>query len=121
MAQTWPTKTVKVLVGFPAGSSPDVLARIVAEDLSKKYKQPFIVENRPGAGGLIALKQMIQNNDDHQFVVSPNGPLTTAPLLYKSFSINPSKDYQAVGLLARSPLVFLWWPAAQFTKIWVIS
>ena len=95
------------IVGFSAGSSPDALARLICDDLTKKYKQPFIVENRLGAGGLIALKQMIQTADDHQLVVSTNGPLTTSPLLYKSFAINAEKDYQVVGLLASSPLVFV--------------
>jgi tripartite-type tricarboxylate transporter receptor subunit TctC len=106
-ADTWPSRTVKVLVGFPAGSSPDLLARMLAEELAKKYKQPFIVENRPGAGGMIALKQMVQAEDDHLLVVSPNGPLTTSPLLYKSITIDSSKDYQALSLVASSPLVFV--------------
>jgi tripartite-type tricarboxylate transporter receptor subunit TctC len=106
-AEGWPTKTVKILVGFPSGSSPDILARLLSDELSKKYKQPFIVENRPGAGGLIALKQMVQANDDHLLLVSPNGPLTTSPLLYKSMDIGSRKDYQPISFLASSPLVFV--------------
>jgi tripartite-type tricarboxylate transporter receptor subunit TctC len=107
MSDSWPSRTVKVLVGFPSGSSPDLLARMLAEDLAKKYKQPFIVENRPGAGGMIALKQMAQSDDDHVLVVSPNGPLTTSPLLYKSIAIDRNKDYQPLSLVASSPLVFV--------------
>jgi tripartite-type tricarboxylate transporter receptor subunit TctC len=107
LANTWPSRTVKVLVGFPAGSSPDLLARLLTEELSKKYKQPFIVENRPGAGGMIALKQMAQTDDDHLLVVSPNGPLTTSPMLYKSIVIDSNKDYQALSLVASSPLVLV--------------
>jgi tripartite-type tricarboxylate transporter receptor subunit TctC len=106
-SETWPSRTVKVLIGFPAGSSPDLLGRLLSEELAKKYKQPFIVENRPGAGGMIALKQMVQSDDDHTLVVSPNGPLTTSPLLYKSIVIDAKKDYQAVSLVASSPLVFV--------------
>lgn len=106
-ANSWPSRTVKVLVGFPAGSSPDLLARLLTEELAKKYKQPFIVENRPGAGGMIALKQMAQADDDHLLVVSPNGPLTTSPMLYKSIVIDSTKDYQALSLVASSPLVLV--------------
>src|SRR5689334_20877436 len=64
-ASGWPTKTVRILVGFPAGSSPDLAARVLSEALGKVLGQAVIVENKPGASGNIAAQQVAQAQDDH--------------------------------------------------------
>lgn len=106
MAQDWPTGPVHIFVGFPAGSSPDTIARLVAEPLAEALGQPVIVENRPGAGGVIAVQQMLaRGNDDYSFGININGPLTTAPRLIPDLGYDPVADIAPVGLIATSPLV----------------
>ena len=104
MAQEWPTGPVHLFVGFPAGSSPDTIARLVAEPLSEALGQPVVVENRPGAGGVIGVQQMLAGGDD-SFGVTINGPLTTAPRLIADLGYDPQTDIAPVGLIATSPLV----------------
>lgn len=105
-AQEWPTGPVHVFVGFPAGSSPDLLARIITEPLSQKLGQPVVVENKPGAGGVIGVQQMLAAaKDGHSFGTTINGPLTTAGRLMPDLGYDVAKDIQPVSLLATSPLV----------------
>ncbi len=105
-AQEWPTGPVHVYVGFPAGSSPDLLARIITEPLSEKLGQPVVVENKPGAGGVIGIQQMLANaKDGHAFGTSINGPLTTSARLVPDLGYDVAKDIAPVALMATSPLV----------------
>ena len=62
---TGPTKPVKILVGFPGGSTPDIVARALADTLSKTWGQPVVVDNRPGASGNVAADAVAKSNDDH--------------------------------------------------------
>src|SRR5436305_4197203 len=64
-AANWPTRTVRLLVGFPAGSTPDLVARTIADPLSKALGQTVIVENRPGAAGNIAADVVAKSTDGH--------------------------------------------------------
>ena len=102
----WPTAPVHVYVGFPAGSSPDVLARIISEPLAERLGQPVIVENRPGESGMIGIQQMLAAaSDGHAFGVTTNGPLTTGPRLAGDTSFDVGADIVPVTLIATSPLV----------------
>lgn len=104
-AQDWPTAPVHIFVGFPAGSSPDTIARLVAEPLAAALGQPVVVENKPGAGGVIGVQQMLAQRDkDYNFGITINGPLTTAERLIPDLGYNPD-DIAPVGLIATSPLV----------------
>ncbi|AZY92263.1 tripartite tricarboxylate transporter substrate binding protein [Paracoccus sp. Arc7-R13] len=103
-AQDWPTGPVHIFVGFPAGSSPDTIARIVAEPLAEALGQPVVVENRPGAGGVIGVQQMLARGGD-SFGITINGPLTTAQRLIPDLGYDPVADLAPVGLIATSPLV----------------
>lgn len=104
MAQDWPTGPVHIFVGFPAGSSPDTIARLVADPLAEALGKPVVVENRPGAGGVIAVQQMLARGGD-SFGININGPLTTAPRLIPDLGYDPAADIAPVGLIATSPLV----------------
>lgn len=105
-AQDWPTGPLHVYVGFPAGSSPDTIARLIAEPLAKELGQPVIVENKPGAGGVIGVQQMLaQNKDGHSFGVTINGPLTTSQRLIDDIGYDATTDIAPVALIATSPLV----------------
>ena len=105
-AQTpWPSKPLKMLVGFPAGSSPDLMARLIAEPLSQALGQPVVVENKVGAGGNIAANQVARATDDHTIGLMINGNLTIAKVLNPATLYDPLKDLAPVSLLAVAPLV----------------
>ena len=105
-AQEWPTGPVHVYVGFPAGSSPALLARIITEPLAEKLGQPVVVENKPGAGGVIGIQQMLANAEGgHAIGTSINWPLTTSPRLVPDLGYDVAKVIAPVTLVATSPLV----------------
>ena len=101
----WPTKPVKILVGFPAGSSPDLVARTLAEPLSRALGQPVIVDNRPGAGGNIAADMVAKSTDGHTIGVMINGHLTIAKLLNPKTPFDPARDLAPLSLIGTAPLV----------------
>jgi tripartite-type tricarboxylate transporter receptor subunit TctC len=103
----WPSKPVKIMVGFPGGSTPDLAARALADVLAKSLGQPVVVENRPGASGNIAADQVSKASDDHTLGVVINGNLTSARLLNPSLPYDPAKDFSFVSLLATAPLVLV--------------
>ena len=104
---TWPSGPLHVYVGFPAGSSPDTLARIITEPLAERLGQPVVIENRPGAGGVIGIQQMLANagDDGLTFGTTINGPLTTASRMMGDTGFDVDSDIEPVTLIATSPLV----------------
>lgn len=104
-AADWPSKPLKILVGFPAGTSPDLLARTLAEPLAKALGQPVVVENRPGAGGNIAADLVAKATDGHTIGVMINGNLTIARLLNPKTPYDPATDLAPISLVATAPLV----------------
>lgn len=105
-AQTFPVRTVRIVLPQPAGTGPDVLARTLAEELAKDFKQPVVVENRPGANGSLAASYTIsQPADGHTVFLAGVSNMSWNPYLYKSLSYNPARDLMGVALLANSPFV----------------
>ena len=104
-AAPWPTKPLKIMVGFPGGTSPDLVARAFAEPLSKALGQPVVIENRPGAGGNIAADLVAKSTDDHTIGVMINGNLTIAKLLNPATPYDPAKDLAPISLIGTAPLV----------------
>ena len=100
-----PTKTVRLIVGFPAGSSPDLTARTIAEPLSKALGQPVIVENRVGAGGNIGADAVAKATDNHTIGLMINGNMTIAKLLNPAVPYDPLKDLAPISLIGTAPLV----------------
>ena len=103
----WPSTPLHLIVGFPAGSSPDLTARALAEPLEKALGQPIIVENRVGAGGNIAAEYVARATDGHTFSVMINGNMTIAKLLNPHVRYDPLKDLQPVSLIGVAPLVLV--------------
>ena len=104
-AADWmPTRAVKLVVPFAPGGQPDVVARALAEPLSKALGQPVIVENRPGAGGNIAAEAVAKSPPDgHTLLMGTNGPLAVSPALYRNLPYDPQKDLAPVTLVGTSP------------------
>lgn len=90
----WPGRPVKVLVGMPPGSATDVMARLVAQILTDKLGQSFFVENKPGAGGLIAAGLAAKAEPDgYTLLMSSSGPLAVSPSLYAKIPYDPIRDF----------------------------
>ena len=106
-AQTWPPKTVRILVPFGAGSTPDIVARVVADGLSKKYPgSAFVVENKPGASGNIATDAVAKAAPDGATIgVSIGGPLAINTLLFSKLPYDPRKDIAPITQLVTQPSV----------------
>lgn len=104
---SWPNRAVRILVGFPGGSTPDIAARILAEGLARIWGQPVVVEARTGAGGNLAADAVARATDDHTLGVVINGNLSTAKLLRPKLGYDPVKDLIPLCLLATAPLVLV--------------
>jgi tripartite-type tricarboxylate transporter receptor subunit TctC len=108
LAQTWPSRPIKLVVPFPPGSSPDIIARLLAEPLGQALKETVIVDNRPGAGGNVGTGAVAKAEaDGYTFLFTIQGPLVTAPLLSKNLGYDPAKDLAPVTLVATSPNVLV--------------
>jgi len=104
-AAPWPSKPLRIIVGFPAGSSPDLTARTLGEPLSRALGQPVIIENKVGAGGNIAADYVARATDDHTIGLMINGNMTIAKLLNPKLNYDPLKDLRPISLIGVSPLV----------------
>jgi tripartite-type tricarboxylate transporter receptor subunit TctC len=103
----WPTKPIRLVVGFPGGSTPDIAARTIAEPLAKALGQPVVIDNKPGASGNIAADQVAKATDDHTLGVVINGNLTSSKMLYSRLPYDPAKDFTYLSLLTTAPLVLV--------------
>lgn len=103
----WPTKALRIVVGYPAGSSPDVQARLLAEPLARALGQPVVVENKPGASGNIGADITAKADDGHTIGVIGNGPLTSSKFLYARLPYDPLKDLAPIALIGTAPLVWV--------------
>ncbi|HEY2928170.1 Bug family tripartite tricarboxylate transporter substrate binding protein [Piscinibacter sp.] len=106
--EAWPARPIKLVVPFPAGSSPDIIGRLVAEPLAQALGQPVVIDNRPGAGGNLGTGVVAKAEPDgYTFLFTIQGPLVTAPLLSKGLSYDPVKELAPVSLVATSPNVLV--------------
>ncbi len=100
----WPSKPLKIIVGFPGGSSPDLVARTLAEPLAQALGQPVAVENKVGAGGNIAAQAVASATDGHTIGVMINGNMTIARILNPKVAYDPLKDLAPISLIGTAPL-----------------
>ena len=103
---TWPDKPVKLVLPYPPGGNVDGAARIIAEQLQLEFKQPFIVDNRPGAGGMIAGEAVAKAQPDgYTFFMGANGPILFSPTIFKRNAYDWKKDFAPVSSVSFTPLV----------------
>jgi tripartite-type tricarboxylate transporter receptor subunit TctC len=109
-AGTWAqsdASPAKIVVGFPPGGSADIIGRLLADKLQGVLKRPVVVENRPGAGGRIAVESIKNAPADGSVVMlAPETISITAPIVFKKLTYDPAKDYQPVSLVVRFPFAF---------------
>ena len=109
-AEDWPARPIHFIVPFPAGSSSDIVARIVAQGLGKKLGQTFVVENRPGASGEIAYEAVAHAAADGYTLGLINTSFTLLPSLNATLSFDPIKSFSAISMIGASPFVLAGYP-----------
>lgn len=102
-AQEYPSKPVKIIVGYVPGGGPDFVARSLGQKLTEILGQPFVVENRPGAGATTATAQVAKMPaDGYTLLLGETGQLVIAPFIYKKLAYDPVKDFTPISLVGTS-------------------
>src|ERR671915_739366 len=121
-AQPYPSKPVRFIVSFPPGGSSDLIARAIAPRMGEKLGQPVVVENRPGAGGMIGVDAVAKSAPDGYTIgLAAAGALTTNIHLYPSMPFHPEKDLAHVSPLAMIPFFLIAHPSQPGTLKEVIA
>lgn len=117
-AQAYPNKPVKVVVAFTAGGTTDILARMVAQQLTEKLKQPFVIDNKPGAGGNLGTELVVRAPaDGYTLLVNSVGPIAVNPTLYGKLPYNPLTDLVPIVQIADVPNVLVVHPSVPAQNI----
>jgi len=105
-AQEYPARPVRMIVGFAPGGGNDILARLMAEQLQRRLGQPFIVENRPGASGAIAIGAVKRAEPDgYTLLVGPSSGMTVNPAIYNNLDYDPVADFAPISLVGDIPMI----------------
>jgi len=112
VAQSWPARTVRILVPFPAGGSADLSARLLAQHLKSSLAQSVVVESKPGAGGNLAAAEAARSEPDgYTLFIGTNGTQTINQSLYRNLSYDPAADFIAVAMMWQAPHLLVVHPA----------
>ena len=106
-AQSYPNRTVKMIVPLTTGSGADIAGRVVAKSLTETWKQPVIVENRPGAGGLIGTGVVVNSDPDGYTLLVQSASYAANPAIYKKLPYDPLKSLVDVAILGQTPYVMI--------------
>ena len=104
LADEYPNKTVTVITPSHAGNSTDVLTRIVADGLRKKFNNPFVVLNRPGASGTLGTREVVRSTKDGYTLLISSSSLTSALASLKTIPYNVANDITPISLIAEAPM-----------------
>jgi tripartite-type tricarboxylate transporter receptor subunit TctC len=117
-AQQYPTKPVKIVVAFTAGGTTDIMARMLAQKLTEKLRQPFVIENKPGAGGNLGTETVVRAPaDGYTLIINSVGPMAVNPSLYKNLSYNPLTDLVPVAQISDVPNVLVVHPSLKVNDL----
>ena len=118
MAQDYPNRTVRVVVPFPPGGAPDLVGRTLANRLSERLGQPFVVENRTGAGGNIAAEAVAKAAPDgYTLLATSDGPLVINPAVYPGMPFNTLRDFAPIAIAASAGLVLMACPTLPVASL----
>ena len=111
-AQTYPAKPIRLIVAFPAGGGSDVMGRVLVQRLAERVGQPFVVDNRPGAGGSIGTEAAVKAPaDGYTLQLASTSEVSINRSLYTKLSYDPLKDLAPVGMVATTPMVLIVHPS----------
>lgn len=113
----YPAKPIRILVGFTPGGGPDITARYLAQKLTEEFKQPVIVDNRPGAGGTIAAKLAATANPDGYTLLSVSSAHAVAPAIYDKLPYDTRRDLAGITLTALSKYVLVTSPSSGYRSL----
>ena len=117
-ADPYPSKPVRIIVGFPASGMSDNLARVIANALTQQMGQTFIIDNKPGAGTTIAAENVAKSAPDgHTLFLQDLTSHAISASLYKKLPFDPIKDFTTIPLVASTPLVMVVNPAANIGSV----
>jgi tripartite-type tricarboxylate transporter receptor subunit TctC len=106
LAQDYPTKPIRIIIGYSAGGGNDIIVRVMTPEMSKSLGQPVIVENKPGAQSIIAAEYSAkQPADGYTIFMGPSGPMTINPATYSKLPYDPIKDFAPVSMISTFPLI----------------
>jgi tripartite-type tricarboxylate transporter receptor subunit TctC len=111
LAQEYPTRAVRIVVPSPPGGGTDIVARVLAADFSKSFAQPFVVENKPGAGNMIGIEAVARAAPDGYTLLMVPATLALNSVLYKKVPYHPIRDFAPITLAATAPLVLIVHPS----------
>ena len=105
-AQDYPSKPIRIIIGYSAGGGNDIIVRVMTPEMSKSLGQPVIVENKPGAQSIIAAEYSAkQPADGYTIFMGPSGPMTINPPTYSKLPYDPIKDFAPVSMISTFPLI----------------
>lgn len=108
LADSYPSRPIRLVVPYPAGGSTDIMARALQEPMAKLLGQPFIIDNRGGAAGTLGANEVARADaDGYTLLFANNGPISIAPLLQKGVDFDPLKSFAPVSLVSKAPLVLV--------------
>ena len=116
-AEPFPTKPVHLIVPFAAGGAVDLLARTIGSELAKSWGQPVVVENKPGAGGVIASQYVVQSKPDGYVLLIVASGHATNPFLYDQLPYDTFKDFSPIALLGSSPNLLVVASSSPFRSV----
>jgi len=116
-AQDYPAKAVTIVVPFSAGGGTDTMARVIAQGLNRELKQPFVVENKPGAGGNLGMAAVARAPKDGYTLLMVTNNIAINPSLYKKTNFHPTKDFAPIAIVGSSPVAISVHPSLKIDNL----
>ena len=107
LANTWPSKPLRLVVPFAPGGSSEIVARAIAGEMAKTIGQNVFVENKPGAAGNIAMQEVANSTDEHTLVLGHIGTLAVNPFIFPKLPYDPIKDFSPITLISKVPSLYV--------------
>jgi tripartite-type tricarboxylate transporter receptor subunit TctC len=117
-AQGYPSKSIRIVVGFPPGGGNDIIARMVGAKMQESWGQPVVIENKPGANSIIAAEFVAKSAaDGYTLLVNATGGMSVNPVLYAKLPYDPLKDFVPISMVGSFPLVLVVNPAVPVNSV----